>query len=131
MIGTVVIAAVVIAFVGSSGALFKVSDPAWADYALGAALVAVAPALLYLPNFKVRLDVDAQALKHQAGRPDPAVRQALQKSLAVGGALCELPQALGLVHLLLGGQTRWFLAATLVTIVLRFSYRPIVELPRF
>jgi hypothetical protein len=32
--------------------------------------------------------------------------------------------AMGVLHLLFGGETRWFLGATLLTIVLRLSYRP-------
>jgi hypothetical protein len=32
--------------------------------------------------------------------------------------------AMGVVHLLVGGQMRWFVGATLITIVLRLSYRP-------
>jgi hypothetical protein len=130
MIGTLVIAAVVVAFVGSTGAPFKDVDASWSEYALGAALVAIAPALLYLPGYKARLDQDAQLVRRTGGQPDPAMRKSLTTSLTVGSALCELPQAFGLVHLLLGGQTRWFLAATLVTIALRVSYRPFVELSR-
>ena len=32
----------------------------------------------------------------------------------------------GVIYLLLGGQTRWFLMATLVTIALRITYRPFI-----
>ena len=32
--------------------------------------------------------------------------------------------ALGVVQLFFGGEQRWFLGATLVTIALRLSYRP-------
>jgi hypothetical protein len=46
------------------------------------------------------------------------------RTLAIGGAMCEIPMAMGVVQLLLGGETRWFLGATLVTIALRLSYRP-------
>jgi len=130
MIGTIVIAAVVIAFLGSTGSPFKGIDTQWAQYALAAGLLAIIPALLYLPTFKARLDDDAAAAKRQAGTPDASRRQALQKALTIGGGLCELPQAFGLVHLLLGGETRWFLGATLVTLVLRVSYRPFIERPR-
>ena len=124
MIGTLVIAAAVIAYVRYAGAPFKNVDPSWAEYALVGALVAIAPAVLFLPDFKVRLDVDSERVKLSGGLVDLVVRRELQKSLAIGSALCELPQALGLVHLLLGGQTRWFVMATLVTLALRASYRP-------
>jgi hypothetical protein len=48
----------------------------------------------------------------------------LKKGLSIGGALCELPMAMGVVQLFFGGETRWFLGATLITIALRLSYRP-------
>jgi hypothetical protein len=35
--------------------------------------------------------------------------------------------ALGLVYLLLGGEMRWFLGATFLTIALRLSYRPFTK----
>ena len=56
--------------------------------------------------------------------PDPALRAQLMKSLSVGGALCEIPMAMGIVQLFFGGEMRWFLGATLITIALRLSYRP-------
>jgi hypothetical protein len=32
------------------------------------------------------------------------------------------------VHVLLGGETRWFLGATLITLALRLAYRPFERL---
>ena len=55
---------------------------------------------------------------------DPATRVLLTKSQMIGGALCELPMAMGVVQLFFGGETRWFLGATLITIALRLSFRP-------
>jgi hypothetical protein len=49
------------------------------------------------------------------------------RALAIGGALCEIPMAMGVVQLFFGGETRWFLGATLVTIALRLSFRPFVR----
>jgi len=63
-------------------------------------------------------------MKANGGVPEPGIRIVLMRALRVGGALSELPQAFGVLHLLLGGETRWFLAATVVTIALRLSYRP-------
>ena len=48
----------------------------------------------------------------------------LVKALVLGGALCELPMAAGVVQLFFGGETRWFVGATMVAIALRLSYRP-------
>ncbi len=127
MIGTVVIAAVVIWFFRSTGPMFDQGATAWPLYALCAAVAAIIPALLYLRNFKHVLDVDRAAAQRE-GRPDPAIRPVLLRALAIGLALCDLPQALGVVHLMLGGESRWFLAATLVTLALKISYRPFEKL---
>jgi hypothetical protein len=128
MIGTVVIAAVVLAFVKSIGAPLSSGAYEYQRYMMGAILVAAIPALGYLRVFKPLLLADEAALKAR-GVPDPAARKALLRSLAIGGALCELPMALGVIHLFLGGETRWFLYATLITIVVRLSYRPFTKLP--
>ena len=123
MIGTLVLAGAVLVFVRSMGAPFSDQDSDWKRYAMAGILVGVAPALLYLRTFKPLLDADEAAVQSR-GAPDPGVRQALLKSLAIGGALCEIPMAMGVVQLFFGGETRWFLGATLVTIALRLSYRP-------
>ena len=130
LVGTVVLAAVVLAYFRFGGAVFKVTDPSWSYYALIGIFVAIAPALLYLPGFKALLDADAEALRRNGGVPAALLRQQLIKRLALGGALAELPQALGVGHLLLGGETRWFLGATLITIALRLAYRPFDRLSR-
>lgn len=125
MVGTLVLAAAVLAFMRSaSGPLSGENE--WRRYAMAGILLMTAPALMYLRTFKPRLDEDERRVR-QLGAPDPSVRGALLRSLSVGGALCELPQALGVVYLFLGGETRWFLAATLVTIALRLSYRPFTK----
>ena len=54
-------------------------------------------------------------------------RTVLGKALALGGALCELPMAVGVVQLLFGGEMRTFLGATMVSIALRLSYRPFLK----
>ena len=35
--------------------------------------------------------------------------------------------AIGVLQLCFGGETRWFLGATLITIALRLSYRPFTQ----
>ena len=128
MVGTVVIAAVVLAFVKSIGSPLSSGSYDFQRYMMGGILVAALPALAYLRVFKPLLLADEAALKAR-GVPDPAARKALLRSLSIGGALCELPMALGVIHLFMGGDTRWFVYATLITIVVRLSYRPFTKLP--
>jgi hypothetical protein len=124
MIGTVVLACVVMAYVRSAGAPFGAgAESEWKRYAMFGIVAAIAPALLYLRTFKRLLLADEAAVV-QHGAPQAGPRTALARALALGGALCELPMAMGVVQLLLGGETRWFVAATLVSIALRASYRP-------
>ena len=123
MIGTIVLAAVVMAFMRSVGSPLG-SDAEWKRYAMIGIVVGVAPALLYLRTFKPLLDADAAAENAHGGTPDPALRARLARALAIGGALCEIPMAMGVVQLFFGGEQRWFFGATLVTIALRLSYRP-------
>lgn len=124
MIGTIVLAAVVLAYVRSAGAPFATDgESEWRKYAMLGILFGIAPALLYLRTFKDRLNAD-EAAANARGAPDPALRVLLRKGLAIGGALCEIPMAMGVVQLFFGGETRWFLGATLITIALRLSYRP-------
>jgi len=128
MVGTIVLAIVVLTFVKGIGAPLSTAAYDFQRYMMGAILVAALPALAYLRVFKPLLVADEAALKSR-GAPEPAVRKALLRSLAIGGALCELPMALGVVHLFFGGDTRWFIYATLITIVVRLSYRPFTRLP--
>ena len=127
MIGTIVIAVVVLAFVKSIGAPLSSAEYDYQRYMMGAILVAAIPALAYLRVFKPLLLADEAALNTR-GAPDPAARKALLRALSIGGALCELPMALGVVQLFFGGDTRWFLGATMVTIALRLSYRPFIRI---
>ncbi|APV51241.1 hypothetical protein BWI17_17075 [Betaproteobacteria bacterium GR16-43] len=130
LVGTMVLAGVVMVFFRTGIEGWKGIDAKWQLYALYAGVAAIIPALLYLTNFKQVLDVDRAAQQANGGRPDPAIRKVLVRALTVGGALCELPQSFGVLHLLLGGETRWFLGATMVTIALRLSYRPFERKPR-
>jgi hypothetical protein len=128
LIGTVVLAGIVIVFFRSSGTIVNGVDPKWSLYALYAATAAIIPPILYLRNYKNVLDLDRAGVAANGGVPDRDVRAFLMRAMRVGGALCELPQACGVVHILLGGETRWFLGATLVTLALRLSYRPFERL---
>ena len=124
LIGTIVLAAAVMAFVRGVMGPLSSGDTQWKRYAFSGIFVAAVPALVYLRTFKQRLDEDDRLMRKNDGRPDPVARLALMKALAIGGAFCELPQAMGVVYLFMGGETRWFLGATLVTIAIRLSYRP-------
>jgi len=123
MIGTLVLAGAVLFFVRTTGATFATGDTDWKRFAMLGILIGIAPALLYLRTFKPILDADEAAVRAR-GTPDPALRARLMRALAIGGAMCEIPMAMGVVQLFLGGETRWFLGATMVTIALRLSYRP-------
>jgi hypothetical protein len=123
MIGTLVLAAVVFYFIRSRGIALPEVDPDWKRYAAGGALLGIIPAMLYLRIFKEALDADDAAVRAR-GVPDPAIRPIFMRALAIGGALCEIPMAMGVLHLLFGGETRWFVGATCITIALRVSYRP-------
>ena len=126
MIGTLVLAAVVLAFVRQIGGVFGDTNPDWKQYAMLGILVGIAPALLYLRTFKPLLDADEAAVRAR-GEPDRPTRAALMRALAIGGALGEIPMAMGVVQLFFGGETRWFLGATFITIALRLSYRPFTK----
>ena len=124
LIGTIVLAAAVMAFVRGVMGPLTTGDTQWKRYAFSGIFVAAVPALVYLRTFKERLDEDERRLRANGGVPDAAARMALMKAIAIGGAFCELPQAMGVVYLFMGGETRWFFGATLVTIAIRLSYRP-------
>jgi hypothetical protein len=115
---------VALAFVKASGVKLAALNPELQRYMMMAILVAAGPALAYLRTYRRRLIADEGLVRERGGIPEPATRAALMKSLVIGGALCELPMAIGVLQLLLGGETRWFLGATLVTIAVRLSYRP-------
>jgi len=127
--GTLGVALAIYFFFGSSGPMIRV-DPEWLRYGFMAMLGAAAPALWYLRGFKATLDADRAAARLRGGEPQPDVRMALLRKMSVGGALCELPLVVGVVHLLAGGGTRLFVAAACVTLVLRLSFRPFTGGPR-
>ena len=123
MIGTIVLASVVFYFIREKGIALPDVDPDWKRYAAGGVLLGIIPAMLYLRIFKEALDADDAAVRAR-GAPDATIRPIFMRALAIGGALCEIPMAMGVLHLLFGGETRWFVGATCITIALRLSYRP-------
>lgn len=124
MVGTVVVAIAVYAFVKAMGAPFNPEHYTLQRYIMSAILGASVPALFYLRVYRRRLDADEAALRARGDVPDPEARAALLRSLAIGSALCELPMAVGALHLFFGGEGRWFIGATLITLAVRLSYRP-------
>ena len=62
MIGTMVLAGAVMIFVRVSGPL-SAGESDWKKYAMLGILAGIAPALLYLPTFKARLDADERAAR--------------------------------------------------------------------
>jgi len=129
MIGTIVLAVVVATYVKARGAPFASEAFGLERYVFTAILAATVPALYFLRPYKAKLDADALAIRERGGTPDAARRRAVLKSLSLGGALCELPMAVGALDLFFGGDMRWFVGATLITIALRLSYRPFVREP--
>ena len=124
MVGTLVIMAVVLAFARNTDLRLGSMSEDWKRYLMFGILAAGVPALLYLRHFKRLLLQDAALERQNGGVPHQEARAVLTRALVLGGALCEIPMALGVVQLLFGGESRWFLGATLVTIALRLSYRP-------
>lgn len=124
MIGTLVLCGAVTVLMNTMGSSFAPVDSHWRRYAFVGILLGAVPALAYLRWYKRILDQDLRLERERGGSPDPLARRLLQKSLILGGALCEIPMAMGAVQLFFGGEMRWFLGATLVTIALRLSYRP-------
>ncbi len=126
MVGTVVLCGAVIVYMRTIGKPLVDGDSDWKRYAAAGIVAGVAPALVYLRWFKRILDQDVR-LERGRGMPDPQARSVLKRSLVLGGALCEIPMAMGVVHVFLGGEMRWFFGATLLTLALRLSYRPFIK----
>ena len=118
------VAVAIYLFFGKGAPVFAGVDPEWTRYGLYGILAAGIPAIWYVRRFKRALNADIAAVIRQGGVPDPRLRQELLKKLSVGGALCELPLALGALYLMAGGETRWFVSAAMVSVALRLSYRP-------
>ena len=95
----------------------------WARYGAYALLAAGVPALSYVRTFKRSLNAYA-ASATSAGTHDAERHLDLLRRLSIGGALCELPMALGVLQLLTGGEMRLFVGGAIITLAMRLSYRP-------
>jgi len=126
IVGTLVLAGAVYLFIRNGSFKLGTLDADWRRYALYAMLAAALPAILYLRHYKRLLLQDLQ-LERSQGAPHAGARTVLAKALALGGALCELPMAIGVLQLLFGGELRTFLGATMVSIALRLSYCPFTK----
>ena len=105
-------------------------NPEWVRHGFYGILAASAPALWYVRRFKRSLNADIAAASSRGGVPDPLLRAELLRKLQIGGALCELPLALGALYLMAGGERRWFVTAACVSLALRLSYRPFTAASR-
>jgi hypothetical protein len=121
----VAIAIAVWIFLGNApAAVITGVDPEWIRFGLVGILAAGTPALWYLRRFTSALDADIAASARAQGAPDPAARRELIRRMQIGGALCELPFALGVIYLLAGAEKQLLVAAACVTVAMRLSYRP-------
>jgi len=127
VVQTVVLFGVVMLFVNELGGRAGTIAKEWERYALYGLVAAAVPAMLYVRWYKHILNADAAAMSARNGEPDPATRKTLQRSLALGGALCDLPMALGALVLVFGADKRYFIGGTLITLAIRLSYRPFVR----
>lgn len=127
VVQTLVLAAVVLAFINQLGGAAGTLGKEWERYALYGLIVAAIPAMLYVRWFKRILNQDEAAMKARNGEPEPGIRTTLRRALTLGGALCDLPMALGVAILMFGGDKRYFIGGTLITLAMRLSYRPFVR----
>jgi hypothetical protein len=127
VVQTIVLAAVVLVFVNRIGGAAGAGAKDWERYALYGLLAAALPAMLYVRWYKRILNQDAAAMDARGGEPEPAIRTTLRRALALGGVLCDLPMALGVLFLMFGADKRYFIGGTLITLAVRLSYRPFVK----
>jgi len=127
MVQTLVLAGVVFLFINQIGGAAGTLAKEWERYALYGLIVAAVPAMLYVRWYKRILNQDEAAMNARGGEPEPGLRTTLKRALALGGALCDLPMALGVLILMFGGDKRYFIGGTLITLAIRLSYRPFVR----
>ena len=127
IVQTFVLAAVVLAFINQIGGAAGTLGKEWERYALYGLIAAAIPAMLYVRWFKRILNQDEAAMNARNGEPEPGIRTTLRRALTLGGALCDLPMALGVAILMFGGDKRYFIGGTLITLAMRLSYRPFVR----
>ena len=127
VVQTLVLFGVVLLFVNEIGGRAGTLGKEWERYALYGLLAAALPAMLYVRWFKRILNQDEAAMHAREGAPEPGIRTTLKRALALGGVLCDLPMALGVLILMFGGDKRYFIGGTLITLAIRLSYRPFVR----
>ena len=113
------IAVAIYLFIKYRGEPTLVPDSFWAQYGTYALLAAAVPALYYLRSYKRMVNTF-----HAAGTPSIDVQMHLLRRMSIGGALCELPMAVGVLQLLSGGDMRLFVGGALFAVALWISYRP-------
>jgi hypothetical protein len=126
MVQTLVLAGVVLVFVNQIGGAAGTQAKEWERFGFYGVLAAAIPAMLYVRWFKRILNQDQAAMNERGGEPEPGIRKTLLRALTLGGALCDLPMAVGVLILMFGADKRYFIGGTLVTIAVRLSYRPFV-----
>src|SRR5262249_21227629 len=122
--GTVAIAIALYLFLANAAPVFGGVDAEWRRYALYLIAGAGAPAIGYLRRYKRILDQDIAVTNSRRGVPEPDLRRELLRRLSIGGALCELPLAFGVISVLAGCEARMLVGGALVSVLLRLSYRP-------
>jgi hypothetical protein len=127
IVQTLVLAGVVLAFMNQIGGAAGNHARDWDRYALYGVIVAAIPALLYVRWFKRVLNQDDALMRANGNQPQEAARRTLMRALALGGALCDLPMAAGVGILMFGGDKRYFIGGTVITLAMRLSYRPFVR----
>jgi hypothetical protein len=127
IVQSLVLAAVVLVYVNQIGGAAGKGAKEWESYAIYGLLAAAIPAMLYVRWFKRILNQDEAAMNARGGEPEPGIRKTLRRALTLGGALCDLPMALGVLFLMFGGDKRYFIGGTLITLAVRLSYRPFVR----
>ena len=127
IVTALVLCGVVLMFVRGSNFQLGTYPEEWKRYMVYALLLACVPALLYLRRYKAILEQDLHLERERGGTPEPEARKLLARALVLGGALCDLPMALGVLQLLMGGETKWFLGGTMLAIAMRLSYRPFTK----
>jgi hypothetical protein len=98
----------------------------WARYGVYALIAASVPALYYLRTFKRALDAWAASARLPV-RQDDSLRTEVIRRLSIGGALCEMPMAVGVLQLVSGGEMRLFVGGAFFAVAMRLSYRPFVR----
>ena len=127
IVQSLVLAGIVLIYLNRIGGAAGTLAQEWERYAMYGLVAAAIPAVLYVRWFKRILDQDEAAMHARNGNPEPGIRITLRRALTLGGALCDLPMAFGVLLLMFGGDKRYFIGGTLITLAVRLSYRPFVR----